>query len=265
MYTIFKVLNHNALMVTRGNNYYLVLDKGIGFKRKADECISLGEYSTVYELKDQKSSHSDPIFLEITNEIIQAAKVKFPDIDTNILLPLSDHISFAIERIQKDLIISNPFTEEIRLLNPEEYSIALQARDLIKKYTDICINDDEVGYITLHIHSAISNTKVNQSILLAQVVQDSLNTIHNNLNIQFDSTSLAYSRLITHIKYMIKRIETNEKLTLDMDEFILNQYPIPYRIAEDIIKDISISLQCSIPRIEVGYLALHIQRVIDIS
>ncbi len=267
MYTITKVLNHNALMVTKENKNYLILDKGIGFKKKVDEVVSVSENSMIYRLNnnDEQAPETDPIYLEITNEIIQLAQKQFPNFDTNILLPLSDHIAFAIERIQKGLRISNPFRDEIRLLNPEEYAIASKARDCILKYTGIDVNDDEVSYITLHIHSAINDCKVDQGMKVALIVQESIYTVKKNLNIEINADSLAYSRLLTHMKYMLKRIETNEKLTLDMDEFILNQYPTAYHIAEDIIKDVAFLLQTSIPRIEVGYLALHIQRICEIN
>ena len=47
----------------------------------------------------------------------------------------------------------NPFINDIRMLFPDEYEVALEGREVINKFISRMINDDEVGFITLHIHS----------------------------------------------------------------------------------------------------------------
>lgn len=58
----------------------------------------------------------------------------------------------------------NPFINDIRLLFPDEYEVALEGREVINKFISRMINDDEVGFITLHIHSAISSNQVAESM-----------------------------------------------------------------------------------------------------
>ena len=43
----------------------------------------------------------------------------------------------------------NPFINDIRLLFPDEYEVALEGREVINKFISRMINDDEVGFITL--------------------------------------------------------------------------------------------------------------------
>lgn len=270
MYVIQKVLNHNAIIVEKEKQYFLILHKGIGFSKKSNESINVHEEATIYKLDDTTSrgksdllvNRIDPIYIEISHEIIHLAKMKFKKFDHNILLPLSDHIAFAIERIKKGLIISNPYTDEIRLLNPEEYEIAYQSKQTIFEKTGYEINDDELGYITLHIHSAINDCEVNQGIQIALLVKESMKKVERYFNTKVDVSSIAYGRLLTHIKYMLLRLETNEKLTLDMDEFVRTNYSLAYQVAEEILTDISNLYHQTIPRIEVGYLGLHIQRIV---
>ncbi len=69
---------------------------------------------------------------------------------------------------------TNPFTYDIRLLFPDEYEVALKSREIIKQYVSKEINLDEVGFITLHIHSAISTNKVGESMEAARVVHESI-------------------------------------------------------------------------------------------
>ena len=55
---------------------------------------------------------------------------------------------------------------------PDEYSVALKAKDIIEKYTHEKINADEIAFITLNIHSAISVNKVGQYMEVMRVISE---------------------------------------------------------------------------------------------
>ena len=61
-----------------------------------------------------------------------------------------------------------------------------------------------------------------------------------------------------------KADKKNEALTIDMDEFVKNKFPEAYEVAQEIVIEIAKVLKYKIERVEVGYLALHIQRVCEI-
>lgn len=272
MFEITKILNHNAILVIKDQREYLILDKGIGFGKKVKDQIKNASFEAVYQLQSETKRGNkeiiekiDPIFLEVAHQILKHASEKLGNLDHNILLPLSDHIAFAIERIKNGLIISNPFTNEIRMLNPDEYKIASIAKSIIQNRLGYEINEDEIGYITLHLHSAATHEKVDESMKIAMIVQESIKTIEEKLSTSINIHSLAYSRLLTHMKYMLARIKTNEKLNLDMDEYVRTHFPLAYEAAEAIIIQIGKELHRTIPRIEIGYLGLHIQRICDIT
>ena len=99
---------------------------------------------------------------------------------------------------------------------------------------------------------------------VAIIVNESLKKIEFRFQIKIDVNTLSYSRLMTHIRYMIARIKKNEALTIDMDEFVKNKFPEAYEVAQEIVIEIAKVLKYKIERVEVGYLALHIQRVCEI-
>src|SRR5699024_5968001 len=222
----------------------------------------------VYELQKDTSkgptrdvlSHLEPVYLEVSSEIITLAQKKFQNIDRNILLPLADHIAFAITRIKGNLNITNPFANDIRLLYPEEYAIALQGKAIIQERCGYAINEDEVGYITLHIHSALGE-QVDEGMLAAVIVNESIQQIEQECGLSIDVNSLSYSRLLTHMKYLMARLRENETLTLDMEEYTKNAFPYSYQVAAHIIERLSRTLNREVPQIETGYLAMHIERV----
>lgn len=268
MLKVRKVLNNNALLAvdTTTLEEIIFIGNGVGFNQKINMEFTPRPTDAIYRQEKNmdialKLSKNDPIFLEIASSILEDAKAVFQTIDNNILLSLSDHIAFAIERIKNQLVISNPFAHDIELLFAEEYEIAKRSQQMIYEKTGIMIHEEEVGYITLHIHSARSDEKVSEGMLFAVIVNESIRQIEATLHVEIDVHSLAYSRLLTHMKYMIARAKTHEQLSIDMDQFTKSQFPLAYEISEEIIRKVEHAINLPIETIEVGYLALHIQRV----
>lgn len=271
MYTVIRVLNNNALLAydEKKKQEVVFLGKGIGFQRKAQDTFHQLQNTKQYNLHDATKKGSfakifdemNPIFLEISDEIMKKAEERFKIIDTNILLPLSDHIAFAIERMKQDMEIRNPFANDIRLLYPEEYSIAQYGKNVIQEKTGYEVNDDEVGYITLHIHSAIEDEQVSNSMQIAIALKETMQVIEKEFALKIDYDSLSYSRLITHIKYMLARVKRKEVLNLDMDRFVKEQFPEAYQMAQVVCKQLEHLLKISLGNAEVGYLALHMERI----
>lgn len=145
MYTVVKVLNNNTILANNENEEVIIMYKGIGFAKKANDRFEIPRNAKKYLMQkgynDNRKSNDiinyiDPIYLEIASEIIKLAIQKFGKVDNDILLPLADHIYFAIKRMEENIMPSNPFINDIRLLFPDEYEVALMGRDVIKK---ICI------------------------------------------------------------------------------------------------------------------------------
>ncbi len=273
MYRVKKVLNHNTVIgiQSEDNQEYLLMGKGIGFGKKITERIEVGEEVTVYSL--QKSTERgnageliqsiSPVCLEIAGQILDAAEKEFGKIDRNILFPMADHIEYAIRRIKANEQISNPLTEDIRVLFHMEYKVAEQMIPILKNQMGIEIDADEIGYIALHIHSAIEDEKVSQAMQVAQAVRESISQIEQEIGRPIDVMSLAYNRLMNHIRYMAARVMKGEKLKVNMNDYMGIKFPNAFRIAERVCKQVERNLRCELSEVEIGYLAMHIERVAD--
>ena len=189
------------------------------------------------------------------------AEKKFKKVDENILCPLADHIAFAIKRIKNNEQISNPLTQDIKALFSEEYEVACKAKDIIKEIEGIDIDEDEIGYIALHIHSSLGNEKISQAMETAMLVRDCITSIEQNTGKTIDIESLSYNRLMSHIKYMTARTLKGETIKLDMNDYIKERFPKSFEIAEDICRKLGSELKKEIKEVEIGYLAMHIERV----
>ena len=124
---------------------------------------------------------------------------------------------------------------------------------------EIC--DDEVGYIALHIHSAIEDEKISQAIQTARIVRQCVSIIEEKTGQKIDTESLAYNRLTSHVKYMVVRTLKDELIKLDMNDYIKERFPNSFKISEDICNTAEKELKKSIHPVEIGYLAMHIERI----
>ena len=73
-------------------------------------------------------------------------------------------------------------------------------------------------------------------MLAAAIVNESIQQIEQECGLSIDVNSLSYSRLLTHMKYLMARLRENETLTLDMEEYTKNAFPYSYQVAAHIIE-----------------------------
>lgn len=269
MYTVLKILNNNTLLVKDEKSELIILGKGIGFGRKVQEKFNPNTPYKKYRIEtnqqrgNQIVNYIDPIYLEIAAEIMRMTKEHFGTTTHNILLPLADHLYFAIQRIKNNDMPKNPFYNDIQLLFNEEYKVATKAKDVIYRYTGEIINEDEIGFISLHIHSAISVNKVSESMEAMRVIKECFKNLESQLNITIDECSLSYLRLMNHMKFLILRMNTNEALQMDITDFTKERFPFAYHQATLMCEAVSKSLQKPLPPAEIGYLALHLERILS--
>ena len=271
MYRVIKALNHNAVLALKGSSAqeYLILGKGIGFGKKVSERIQPSADCTVYSLQSVSERGKakellrdlDPQYLEIADKILREAEKMFGKLDWNVLFPMADHIAFAAKRIQKGEQISNPLTQDIQVLFYKEYKAASQARDLLMEYQGITLDEDEIGYIALHVHSAICDEKLSEAMQIAAAVRECISMIEKDMGKKIDVQTLSYNRLMNHIKYMAARALGGEELKLNMNQYIRQEYPVTFEIAATVCRDLGRHLKKQLQEIEIGYLAMHIERV----
>ena len=245
------------------------MGKGIGFGKKVSEQFEADESCRVYSLTDRKERNDaqnlaksiNPEFLEIANMVLDEAEKVFGHIDRNILFPLADHISYVVERIQRNETISNPLTEDIRVLFHMEYKVASCVIPLLESRFGISIGEDEVGYITLHVHSAIDDEKVSDAMQTARAVRECIRIVEESMGKKIDVMTLSYNRLMNHVRYMIVRALEGEKLKLSLNDYMQVKYPEEFALAAKICDEIGQMIKSPLKDVEIGYLAMHICRV----
>lgn len=272
-YRITKILNHNSFMGIESKNDQecLIMGKGVAFGKKVGQTVSVTGDARVYSLKELTDRGEakeiiksvSPLCLELANEVLDQAEEEFGKVDRSILFTMADHLDFAVRRIQNGEQISNPLTDDIRIMFYKEYKVAGCIRDLLKEKLGIRIDEHEVGYIALHVHSAIVDENVSQAMEIARTVRECICMVEEETGKSIDIMSLGYNRLMNHVRYMVARAIHGEKLKMSLNDYMSVKFPGPYMTAEKICRKMEKSLKLPIPDIEIGYLAMHLERMMD--
>lgn len=272
-YRITKILNHNSFMGTESKNDQecLIMGKGVAFGKKVGQTVSVTGDARVYSLKELTDRGEakeiiksvSPLCLELANEVLNQAEKEFGKVDRSILFTMADHLDFAVRRIQNGEQISNPLTDDIRIMFYKEYKVAGCIRDLLKEKLGIRIDEHEIGYIALHVHAAIVDENVSQAMEIARTVRECICMVEEETGKSIDVMSLSYNRLMNHVRYMVARAIHGEKLKMSLNDYMSVKFPGPYMTAEKICRKMEKSLKLPIPDIEIGYLAMHLERMMD--
>ena len=273
MYRVIKVLNNNGILVyhSETGKEMILLGNGVGFGKRPTQQIDCLPGARVYSLVTRKKDQSalkavngiQPVFIEAAGRIIEEAEKVFQNMNRDILLPMADHIALAAKRAEENRQIPNPFTPDIRVLFSKEYTVALRGRDIIREMMGYEISDDEVGFITIHIHAGLSDEQVFQTLDTTRIINEGIRMIENAFGQKFEEDSLAYTRLMSHLYYMVARTRNGESTKADFNDFIFSNYPETGKAAEDVCRFMGQELKKEVAREEIGFLAIHIQRVID--
>lgn len=267
VFKVLKILTHNILIGENQGKEYMLIGKGIGFQKKPGMLVSEEQTSNYYIIQDAKKiSDYEKVVLDTPDQTLLATEkailyaeeklnVKF---DESIHLSLLDHINFAIYRLEHQLQVGSFLTEEYYVMYSELYELAVEMVKMINQTIGVTLPSSEVGAIILHLHAAINQEKVSQTATNAQVIEYSLNFIQEKLGVEFAGNQLAKARLITHLKFALKRSKDQKVLQNPLVEVIKEKYPVVYQVAKELADTIVSTFGIEFSESEISYIALHL-------
>lgn len=202
--------------------------------------------------------------LSIGMQIVEHVQEKMQKpLNETLVLMVSDHISFAIERHKKGLDLDNALLWEIRKFYPDEYQLGLDALDIVQREAGIRLREDEAGFLAMHIVNAQYGSGDPLAQDLIQVIQDVVHLVRYTYGIELDETSLDYIRLVTHLKFFFSRILKKETYagSEDLYSIVSVMYPKAAACVRKISGYLRQKLDYSLGLEEEGYLIIHVEKL----
>ncbi|OQP06721.1 levansucrase [Geobacillus sp. 46C-IIa] len=271
-FRIHRILNNNAAVVIDEGKEKIVMGPGIAFQKRKNDLISPDRIEKIFVMAEENERFQQLLrtlpeeHIDIAEEIISYAEGKLrAPLSDHIHIALTDHLSFAIERLKQGYRIQNKLLNEIKVLYKAEYEIGLWAKQLIKERLGIEIPDDEAAHIALHIHTAkLDAASMNKTLRETTFIHELVDLIQTELVISVDEESISYQRLLTHLRFALSRIENGEPIH-SMDEEMLaliqTKYASEWACAQKVAAYAAKEYGIRFPEEELAYIVLHIQRL----
>ena len=271
---ISKVINNNVLSAFDENGQEVVLmGRGLGFKAKTGDDIDESRVQKVFCIENsalsrqfQEMISNIPMeHMQISADIISYAKNECGmELNQSIYVALTDHINFAIERVEMGVPFQNPFLWEIKKFYYQEYLIGKVAIGMIEKELKVTLPQDEAAFIALHIVNAELDLDMTEMVSMTKFVNDILKIVDKHFGEQIDKESVFYERFITHLKFFAQRVYIGKEVKSDDTEFqeiIRNKYHECIECVDEIKNYVKKTCNHDITDEELMYLTVHIKRV----
>ena len=225
---VVKVINNNNLCVLDDNGReQIVSGKGIGFGKKYGDMVEVSQIQKTYLITDSelqkkmismlKEIPSEYMFF--TNDMVEHIKKVYPSkLNESLLVTLSDHIAFTIERKKSGIEFTNPLIDSIREAYPEELSLGEYCVEQIRERLDIAMSKDEAGFIAMHIINARLDIKMSDVYEITKMINGCIEIAEYYYQEKFQKDSVSYERFLTHLKYLAQRLFQNKTLPQNLSD-----------------------------------------------
>lgn len=265
-----KKVGHNAVICKDKNGKEVVaFGKGIGFPQIPYEVELSKIERTYYDVKPQYYSLINEIpeeIFEISRMIVDYAKKCLKkQLNSNLVFTLADHIHFTVQRYRENITFKVPFNMDVEYFYETEMMIARKSVRLINQRFHLQLPDNEAVGIALHLINSRYEGKLEEH---DYVEEDLIVRITEIIEVQFgreiDKKSFNYSRFVSHLQYLIKRITSGEIIDSDnkkIYEALKTENAEIYECVMKIKRYLDEKMECSLSDEECLYLLLHLNRL----
>lgn len=271
---IQKIINNNIISAyDESGAEIVVMGRGIGFGKRAGNQVPDDRIEKVFRIQShsvaeqlQELLANMPLeHVKVSSDIIAYAKEHLKlKLNQSIYVTLTDHINFAIERLNQGIALENALLWEIKRFYSQEFELGQYALKMIHEKLGIDLPEDEAGFIALHFVNAEYGTDIRDAWNFPNLMKEILAIVKSELQIDLDEQSIHYERFVTHVKFLLQRVYRKELLPNEEAEWaamVKGKYPKEYCCSEKIAEYIEQATGSKLSGEEIMYLSIHIRRV----
>ena len=278
-----KILNNNLLQVKgKDGEEMIAMGKGLRFSYRVGDQLKEEDVEKIYLLKDEKNKRdyirlledAPAEYAEVIQDAVEMANRRMScTLNEQIFVTLFDHLIYALERLEKGIVLQNRMLWEIRKFYPKEYLVGTEVLEYINRELGVELPEAEAGNIAFHlvnaqISSQENSTSAQNGMLMVKMLKDIFQIIQLYYHYQIDENSINYSRFVIHMQFFLQRLLEDKMLEEDgasIYESVLTEGSAEAKKAagcvEQIRKYIRNLLGKEISREEQIYLIVHITRM----
>ena len=267
-----KRINHNTAVCLDGAGHELIATgKGIGFGDMPHD-VPLDQIQRTFYGIDPKYlafiEEVDPEVFEFAAQLASLATQQLSyELSPNLPITLADHIQFALKRARNHMALPMPLWREVEGAHPVEFRLGEMAVAGMQKTFSVRVQRQEAAGVALSIVNA--TVSASPRTARAERKEERLfdhiaRIIEQRMGVTIDETSFAYTRFVSHIRYLLERLESGAPFETENAELyasLCSQYPEATVCAREVAELIGATYTTELSDEEVLYLILHITRV----
>ena len=272
---ILRVFNNNVVLAKDDHADEVILTgRGLGFQTKPGAHVDPTKVVRKFIPSDGRDpdhmaemlSCISPDIIQLVTDAMQASGLKELSQNKPLVMALSDHVGFALQRIKKGIAVEYPLQAEVEHLYPEEYAKANELLHALNaKLNDVLPKAEAIAFALHLVNAGFSSGDLTYTYTMTGIIQQMLAVVESSCNVTLDSSSINVGRFITHLRYLFVRIHQHKQLEGDerspIATAIMQSYPEAMDCAQKLATIVELRFDVNLTDDEIAYLALHVYRV----
>ncbi|WP_300768065.1 PRD domain-containing protein [uncultured Bifidobacterium sp.] len=273
---ILRVFNNNVVLAMDDGREVILTGRGLGYHAKPGQTVDSTKIVRTFLPSDGRDpDHIAEHIADIPPELIRLVTTSMTRVGLSrqsresptLVVALADHVAGVLKRVSVGGVpIEYPLEAEVRALYPEEYDKARElVDDLNLSLKDTLPTTETVAFALHLVNAGFSTGDLSYTYTMTGVIQQMLSVIEQTYDVVLDQRSVNVARFITHLRYLFVRIHQGRQLEKGPEKIIdsiRESYPDQMRCAVRVSRVVELRLGSSLTEDEIGYLALHIARVV---
>lgn len=270
-----RVLSNNAVLAVDSAGHEVVaLGRGLGHGRRPGAALKNDRVEQVFVAGGDAASERMTQFLADVPLAAVRAAASVADLASQrlgltvtqgLILPLADHLNFAVRRQRDGVALQVPLRWEVRQLYPAEFAVGEEAVERASAMLGVELHPDEAVSIALHLVNAQFSTEgLNEAVRMTEKIAQISESVERTLGIRLDPDSMSTARFVTHLRYLFTRLSSGQQIAEPHPTFVEaigNAHPEAMAAARRVGVLIEMGMDQVLTPDETAYLAMHIARL----
>ncbi|MEU2686880.1 PRD domain-containing protein [Streptomyces hygroscopicus] len=274
--TIKRVIGNNAVLaIDEHDREFVALGRGVGFGVRAGVRLDSGKVEQVFLASEDAASSQLVELLSETPLVCVRAAARIADLAHEklglratqaLILPLADHLHFAMQRAADGTTMEFPLLWEVSQLYPKEFEVGRQAVEIANSVIRVVLDPDEAVALAMHLVNAqFASPGLGTTMQMTETMAQVFAIIESSFAVTINRHSMNAARFITHLRYVFARVAAGQQISdphPTLFDAISNAHPEAMACAVKIRYRIEMAFKTSLTLDEAAYLGLHVARLV---
>lgn len=273
---IAHVYNNNVVLaVNDAGEQSVVIGRGLAFNKKKGQEVDLEKIEQTFVPEQTADEYSQALLAEIPSDVLALA-TELEDyargqlgfsINHSLILPVADHLNYAIQRVRDGVEIDFPLAFEVEHLYPREVSFGRYALGLVREKLGVVLPEREATAFAMHlVNTMFSQTDLAKTYRMTEVFAQIFNVIAFAYGKPLEQSHVSVARFMTHLRYLFVRVESGQSVAQEsavpaVQQAVRESYPKADSCALKVKMLLEMHLGVELSSDEQTYLTIHIARL----